>query len=316
MKKLLALLLLLPMLAFGQVVTRPGVTGVFNPANNGGPLAGSTVTATTKFSGPTLELTGVGAAPADGVYRVGAGANYWYTANTLGWLWQNNVNTSALNLEVNAGTFGFSISGPSTADTILARDAAGNLALRNGTTPQTFRVYTTYTDASNYSRLSLQTDGSNVYLLTDFAGTGTDRPFYIGTRGTSPVILRTSNADRFSLTGTVLAAVGSTFAGASQTVTYSASMTVDASIGNTATITATNGTAFTINAPSNPTTGQQLLVRIRNTSGGALGVATWNAVFKMTAWTQPATTFSRAIQFNYDGTNWVEFTRTAADVPN
>jgi len=100
------------------------------------------------------------------------------------------------------------------------------------------------------------------------------------------------------------------------TVTYSASMTLNAALGDTHSITATNATAFTINAPSNPTIGQLLTVRIRNTSGGALGVATWNAVFKLAAWTQPATATSRAITFLYDGTNWVETARTTVDVPN
>jgi hypothetical protein len=99
-------------------------------------------------------------------------------------------------------------------------------------------------------------------------------------------------------------------------VTYSSSMTIDASTGNEQVITATNATAFTINAPTNPATGQYLEITIRNTSGGALGVATWNAAFKMTAWTQPANAFSRTIIFRYNGTNWVEKGRTAADVPN
>lgn len=99
-------------------------------------------------------------------------------------------------------------------------------------------------------------------------------------------------------------------------VTYSASMTPDASLGNIFTITVTNGTAFTINAPTNPTAGQQITITIRNTSGGAAGAATWNAAFKMTAWTNPATANSRSIQFYYDGTNWIEEGRTAADVPN
>lgn len=100
------------------------------------------------------------------------------------------------------------------------------------------------------------------------------------------------------------------------TVTYSASMTIDARTGNEQVITATNGTAFTINQPSNPNAGQYLEITIRNTSGGALGTATWAAVFKMTTWTQPATGFSRTIIFRYNGTNWVEKGRTAADVPN
>jgi hypothetical protein len=97
---------------------------------------------------------------------------------------------------------------------------------------------------------------------------------------------------------------------------YSASMTPDASLANLLVITATNNTAFTINAPTNPTTDEQLKVQVRNTSGGALGAATWNAIFKMTAWTNPANGFSRTIEFVYDGTNWVEIDRTAADVPN
>lgn len=103
---------------------------------------------------------------------------------------------------------------------------------------------------------------------------------------------------------------------AQATITYSASMTPNARNGNSQVITATNATAFTINAPTNPVQGQSLEVTIRNTSGGALGAATWNAVFKMSAWTQPATGFSRAITFRYDGTNWVEKGRTTVDVPN
>jgi hypothetical protein len=99
-------------------------------------------------------------------------------------------------------------------------------------------------------------------------------------------------------------------------VTYSASMTIDASTGNFAEITANNGTAFTINAPTNPIASQALNVTIRNASGGALGVATWNAVFKMAAWVQPANGFSRSITFLYDGVNWVEKNRLTADVPN
>lgn len=99
-------------------------------------------------------------------------------------------------------------------------------------------------------------------------------------------------------------------------VSYSASITFSASDGTFYTITATNGTAFTINAPTSALTGIFLTVTIRNTSGGALGVATWNAVFKMSAWTQPANANSRSITFRFDNTNWVEMSRTPADVPN
>lgn len=102
----------------------------------------------------------------------------------------------------------------------------------------------------------------------------------------------------------------------SVTVTYSASMTPDASLGSHQVMTVTNGSAFTINAPTNPTLDRMMTVIMRNASGGALGTATWNAVFKMAAWTNPGNGNSRSITFRYDGTNWVEQYRSASDIPN
>lgn len=99
------------------------------------------------------------------------------------------------------------------------------------------------------------------------------------------------------------------------TLAYSASMTADATTGHQ-TVTITDAVAHTYNAPLNPVTGEFLTFTIRNTSGGAAGAATWNAGFKMAAWTQPANGFSRSITFRYNGTNWVEISRTPADVPN
>jgi hypothetical protein len=102
-------------------------------------------------------------------------------------------------------------------------------------------------------------------------------------------------------------------------MTYSTSLTMDVKTGNVFVITATDGVAFTINAPSNATVGQRISIRIKNTSGGALGTVTWNAIFKMTAWTSPATGFSRFIEFTYTNVganNWIETSRSAADVPN
>lgn len=104
--------------------------------------------------------------------------------------------------------------------------------------------------------------------------------------------------------------------GQRRTVTYGASITIDAREGNVFETTATNGTAFTINAPTNPADGQAMTLTIKNTSGGALGAITWNAVFKMAAWTSPGTGNNRSITFVYDGTNWIERYRTASDVPN
>jgi len=61
------------------------------------------------------------------------------------------------------------------ADLMLFRDAAGFLAQRNGTNSQTFRVHGTWTDASNYTRLSFYDGGTgSAYIAAETAGTGTD----------------------------------------------------------------------------------------------------------------------------------------------
>jgi hypothetical protein len=100
-------------------------------------------------------------------------------------------------------------------------------------------------------------------------------------------------------------------------LTYSATIATDASAGNTFSITATNGTAFTISNPTNLVSGQRVLYIIRNTSGGGLGAVTWGtSTFKMGTWASPATGFSRSIEFVYDGTNLVEVARSTIDIPN
>lgn len=62
--------------------------------------------------------------------------------------------------------------------------------------------------------------------------------------------------------------------------------------------------------------GQKFFVKIKNTSGGALTVLTFGTQFKMPALVLPATGFSRSYYFVYDGTNAIELTRSAADIPN
>ncbi len=100
------------------------------------------------------------------------------------------------------------------------------------------------------------------------------------------------------------------------TLTYGATVAVDATVGEVYAVTATNGTAFTVAAPTGGSVGQRLTIRVRNGSGGVLGAVTWNAAYKLAAWTSPANGQSRAVTFVYDGTSWVEASRTPADVPN
>ncbi len=105
------------------------------------------------------------------------------------------------------------------------------------------------------------------------------------------------------------------------TITYSAAPTPDASLGNFFVVTITDAVAFVVGAPTNPpSTGfsQCIAITFKNASGGAHGAGTWNAVYKTQATVFPAiaTGFSRTVWFRWDGTNWVEVSRSAADVAN
>ena len=64
-------------------------------------------------------------------------------------------------------------------DTILTRDAANTLAQRNGTNAQTFNIYNTFTDASNYERVTFSWVSNELRIRTEKAGTGLDRALNI-----------------------------------------------------------------------------------------------------------------------------------------
>lgn len=88
---------------------------------------------------------------------------------------------------------GAGINVTSVADTMLVRDGAANtLALRNGVNPQTFNLYNTYTDASNYERLQIYWNGNTARIQTAAAGTGATRALTFGTGGASQWNLTTA----------------------------------------------------------------------------------------------------------------------------
>ena len=69
-----------------------------------------------------------------------------------------------------------------TGDLYLGRDAADTLAQRRSTNAQTFNLYNTYTDASNYERLSIGLGivAANVYSIQpQKSGTGINREFWL-----------------------------------------------------------------------------------------------------------------------------------------
>lgn len=80
------------------------------------------------------------------------------------------------------------------SDVRLWRDAAATLALRNSTTAQTFRVYGTYTDSSNYVRASLSSSSTAVTLAAETAGTGADNiDLLVKPAGTGSVVVPTTS---------------------------------------------------------------------------------------------------------------------------
>jgi len=72
--------------------------------------------------------------------------------------------------------WGSTSDGAAGIDTILARDAAGTLAQRDGTNAQTFNIYETYSGGgANYSRMQLVATGASFEIVSQAAGTGTVR---------------------------------------------------------------------------------------------------------------------------------------------
>jgi hypothetical protein len=67
---------------------------------------------------------------------------------------------------------------------------------------------------------------------------------------------------------------------------------------------------FALGSPLNAAYGQRIAITIRNASNGAMGACTWNPIFKMSAWENPRSGHSRSIEFMYNGTNWLEISRS------
>lgn len=85
--------------------------------------------------------------------------------------------TNALFTLRSTSYFGFSTNTNSggAADLKLWRDAAHSLAQRDGTNAQSHAWYKTRADASNYERARLYADANGFHLVSEAAGTGTQR---------------------------------------------------------------------------------------------------------------------------------------------
>jgi hypothetical protein len=105
-------------------------------------------------------------------------------------------------------------------------------------------------------------------------------------------------------------------------LSYATVMSPDLAKGSVIQVTPTNSVAFTFDPITNAGPGQVWSLAIINTTGGALGAATFVTAaggYKLAgAWVQPANGFRRIITFYYNpGTLFnYEIARTSADVPN
>jgi hypothetical protein len=121
-----------------------------------------------------------------GFYRVSAGIA-GYTSN--GAPSMQFKSSGVLSLLSNTGELRWG----SSEDVRLVWEAANGLALRNGANVQTFNIYESFTDASNYRRLSINTINASTYdITTQSAGSG----------GTGAILgLGSNNARKWNIDG-------------------------------------------------------------------------------------------------------------------
>ena len=152
----------------------------------------------TTFTGLILAITNTASATASKFidFTIGGTSHFSITANGAsnapapvisvggsGYSWSLRTRTSSgvgCNFDGVVGiatTLQFGVStGSGAGDIVLQRDAANILAQQNSTNAQTFRLYRTYTDASNYERLGFLTTNTTRYTITSQnAGTGSAR---------------------------------------------------------------------------------------------------------------------------------------------
>jgi hypothetical protein len=129
-----------------------------------------------------------------GIYTESASTS---VAIAVGGAFKAGLSSSNLILDSSVG-IAFSASAyTGNLDTTLVRDGVGLLSQRGGINAQAYRIYNTFTDASNYERFEATWNSNTMLLVTTAAGTGTVRGLTIGTVGTAALTFRTGAVDRW-----------------------------------------------------------------------------------------------------------------------
>lgn len=166
MKKLLLVAITLTGLVAGRVEAQstcflPSACGT--TTFTGGTLTGPLLLPDGSASAPSLAFSGL---PGMGIYRSGTTFLMVRPNNDIMFQFWGS---SRLDLLSDAAQLSLG----EAVDLILARDAANTLAMRNSTAAQTFNIYNTYTDASNYERGAIFWTANQFKIDTQAAGTGT-----------------------------------------------------------------------------------------------------------------------------------------------
>lgn len=174
-----------------------GFADLFTIGANGTTYAHWTDEGTLRFIGGTKSITGLTSLSVANEFGA-VDQSVWLTASSWGFAGSG----FGIGIGVN-GEIGFSSTtaaqNATHFDITLTRDAAAILAQRAGTTAQTFRVYNTFTDASNYERVTIGWNSNIFQMFTDSAGTGSSRVFQFGTLGASALQFFTNSSAKWNI---------------------------------------------------------------------------------------------------------------------
>ena len=73
--------------------------------------------------------------------------------------------------------------------TLADDNVTDTMSLRRTTNPQTYRIYGTFTDVSNYERIAITANSTGHYIIGEEGGTGAARPLYLGANNTTAVTI-------------------------------------------------------------------------------------------------------------------------------
>ena len=149
-------------------------------------------------SGSSVALFGNLIANTDNTYDIGAsGANRPRTIYSAANIEAGGTVNAPYGNVVAGGNL-YTYAGLYVNGTWLYSDGAANiLAQRNGTNPQFFNIYNTYTDASNYERLAIGGNGTSYYITTQRSGASSPRILYVNAQAS--LALLTNDAGRWQI---------------------------------------------------------------------------------------------------------------------